>query len=112
MRYIANVLDHPPIKRIMIHDTQNGAYLFTFEIEDDGGCSADEWYETLDIALEAAENRYDVPPGTWKEIPDPPEHCQQDWIAPARIPGRETGNPQLGGTLEVFRDGSWIQITG
>lgn len=95
----------------MIHQTEGGVYLFIYEIEEDGGCSADLWFETIADALDAARDDYGVNPDAWVEIPDPPEFCQQDWIAPAKIPGRETGNPQWG-KLEVFKDGKWVKIMG
>jgi hypothetical protein len=109
MRLITKVTGHPEVKRLMIHDCEDGVYLFTFEIEDDGGCSADLWFETIEDAMETAKDDYGIRLDHWTEIPDPPEHCQQDWIAPARIPGRETGNPQWG-KLEVFKNGKWVKI--
>jgi len=109
MRLIANVVGHCEVKRIMIHSTKDGTYLFTYEIEDDGACSSDLWFETVEAALEAASDEYGVSPTAWHEIPDPLDHCQQDWIAPARIPGRESGDPQWG-KLEVLKDGIWIQL--
>lgn len=95
----------------MIYASEGSIYLFIYKIEEDGGCSSDLWFETIEDALETAKDQYGVSPDEWIEIPDPPEHCQQDWIAPARIPGRETGNPQWG-KIEVLKDGKWIKIMG
>lgn len=109
MRFITKVTGHSEIKRLMIHDSDDGVYLFLYEVEEDASCSEDLWFETLEDAMEAAKNDYGVYPSDWNEIPDPPKHCQQDWIAPARIPGRETNNPQWG-NFEVFKDGKWVKI--
>lgn len=109
MRLITNVTGHSEIKRLMIYESGEGVYLFLYQIEEDGGCSSDLWFETVADALEAAQDDYGVSPEGWVEIPDPPEHCQTDWIAPAKIPSRETGNPQWG-KLEVLKDGEWTQI--
>ncbi|MEJ2611592.1 MAG: hypothetical protein P8179_16290 [Candidatus Thiodiazotropha sp.] len=111
MRLIAQVKGHPDVKRLMIHECGDDVYLFLFETENDGGCSADLWFENVEGALEAALDEYGVNRELWREIPDPLENCQQDWIVPARIPGRESGNPQYG-KLEVLKDGKWIQIMG
>jgi hypothetical protein len=109
MRIIAEVKAHEDVKRLMIHDCEDGVYLFLFDIEEDGAAYADYWFETVDEALKIAQEDYGVTNDQWIEISDPLEYCQQDWIAPARIPGRESGNPQWG-KLEVLKDGAWIQI--
>lgn len=109
MRLIIKVIGHAEIKRLMIYESGEGVYLFLYIIEEDGGCSSDLWFETVADALAAAKDDYEVSPEEWVEIPDPLEHCQHDWIAPAKIPGRETGNPQWG-QLEVLKDGKWTQI--
>ncbi|NQV27006.1 MAG: hypothetical protein HQ518_21865 [Rhodopirellula sp.] len=111
MRLITQVEGHLDVKRLMIHECEDGVYLFLFETEEDGGCSADLWFETVEDALETAQQEYSVDSERWHKIHDPPQFCQQDWIAPARIPGRESGNPQWG-KLEVLKDGKWTQIMG
>jgi hypothetical protein len=111
MRLITQVEGRPDVKRLMIHECKDGVYLFLFEIDEDGACFADLWFESLEDALKTAQEEYGISRELWREIPDPPEHCQQDWISPARIPGRESGNPQWG-KLEVFKDGKWTQIMG
>ena len=110
MRLITGVQHQPDVKRLMIHECDAGVHLFLFDIDEDGACCADLWFECLDDALEAAAERYAISPEQWQEIPDPLEGCQQDWIAPARISGRESGKPEWG-KFEVFRDGGWVQIT-
>jgi len=95
----------------MVHECDDGVYLFLFEMEEDGACSSDLWFECLEDALEAAQDSYCVDGNQWNEIPESPEHCQQDWIAPAKIPGRESGNSEWG-KLDLLRDGRWIRIMG
>ena len=93
----------------MIDEVEDGVFLYLYEIEEDGDCFEDFWFEDIEDAMEIVLEEYGVAKEEWKEIPDPPEHCQHDWIAPARIPGRESGNPQWG-KLEVLKDGEWIRI--
>lgn len=109
MRIVIKVKEHENVKRLMIYDCDDGVYLFLFDIEEDGGSYTDYWFESLDDALETAQEEYEVNKEYWIEIADPLEYCQHDWIIPARIPGRESGSPQWG-KLEVLRDGKWIQV--
>ena len=111
MRFISKVTGHSEVRRLMIHDCREGVYLFIFEIEEDGGCSADLCFETINEAMDTAKYNYGVCPSDWKEIPDPLEHCQQDWIAPVRVIGREMGNPQWG-KFEMLKNGKWMKIKG
>ena len=109
MRYIARVLDNPEVKRLMVYSGSEGSYLFSYSFEEDGGCSGDWWFPSIEDAFATATERYHVQRSDWHTIPDPLADCQHDWIAPARIPGRESGNPQWG-KLEVLKDGIWVQV--
>ncbi|MEM8532468.1 MAG: hypothetical protein AAGF95_16615 [Chloroflexota bacterium] len=110
MRYIANVRNSPEVKRLMIYSGPSGAYLFFYSIEEDGSCDHDLLLESVDDAMDYAAEEYGLSRDDWQEIDAPLKHCQHDWIAPARVPGRETDNPQWG-QLEVLRDGEWVRIT-
>jgi hypothetical protein len=109
MRLIVKLTEESEIKRLMIHDCKDGVYLFIFEMEEDGSCSADYFFETLDEAIASSEKDYGVTRSEWTEIEDPQEYCQQDWISPVRIQGRETGSPQWG-KLEISDNGKWKKL--
>lgn len=99
------------VVRLLLHDDgENGVYLFSFDrLEDGDSCSGDEWYETVADAECVAQQKYHVAPESWQPLPAVVEHCQQDWIAPVRIKGREEGNPQWG-KLERLVDGHWVDF--
>jgi len=110
MRYIAKTkIMNIEIKRLMIHDCDEGVYLFEYDIIDDGSSLGDCWFENLDMAFDSCKEDYGVDRDEWEQIPDPLEHCQQDWIKPVRVVGRSTGNPQWG-RLEELVEGNWIEI--
>jgi len=93
----------------MIHDSDDGVNLFKYDSLEDGNSLGDEWYESIQDALDVCKKDYGIDENDWEQIPDPPEFCQQDWIAPVRIVGRNVGKPQWG-NFEKFTDGKWIEI--
>ena len=54
MRLISQVEGYPDVKRLMIHECGDGVYLFLFNNEEDGACSADLLFENVEDALETA----------------------------------------------------------
>ena len=93
----------------MIHDCDDGVFLFEYDILEDGLCIGDTWFENLDEAFESCKEDYGVDRENWTQISDPLEHCQQDWIEPVRIVGRPIGDPQWG-RFEKLVGGEWIEI--
>ena len=93
----------------MIHETDGGVYLFGYHSLEDGPAAFDKWFETITEAELAARETYDIKGGDWQMIPDPQENCQQDWIAPVRVKGRDTGNPQWG-VFERLEQGEWKRV--
>ena len=106
---IATVNGHQRVKRLMICEADGGAYLFVYEQEEDGACAEDQWFDNVADAQDCAAEDFGVRQSDWSQIDGPMPHCQDDWIQPVRIPGRETGSPQWG-KFEVLRDGQWIEI--
>jgi biofilm protein TabA len=105
MRLIAETKDNDPeIKRLMIHDTGEGVFLFGYDTKVDSSCLWDQWFEELKYAIEYCEEAYEVKSSDWQEIPDPLDGCQQDWIASVRVKGRDTGDPEWG-KLEKLENG-------
>jgi len=96
-------------KRLMIHATEGGVYLFGYDTIEDAPGLWDEWYETVADAKEAACEQYGVAEAAWQSIPDPLEGCQQDWIAPVRVKDRAEGNPQWG-SFEQLVDDQWLSL--
>jgi hypothetical protein len=110
MRQIAQVPQPTThVVRLMIHDCDAGVYLFGFDTLEDSGGLWDQWHETTAAAQAAAQAEYRVAPTDWQPIPDLLEYCQQDWIAPVRIKGRATGQPQWG-QLETLVNNEWVDF--
>lgn len=110
MRQIARVPQpRSNVVRLMIHDCAKGVYLFGFDTPDDGGTLWDAWHETVAAAEAAALDEYGVATADWQPIPDPLEHCQQDWIAPVRVKGRADGQPQFG-HFEKLVNHEWVDF--
>ena len=111
MRLITEV--HAPneekVKRLMIHECAEGTYLFGFNRLRDGGGMWDEWYKSVADAKSVAQATYQAAPDSWKEIADPCEHCQQDWIQPVRVTGRNLGQPEWGKMERLIND-QWVEF--
>ncbi len=109
MRKIAKTQHHPDIRQVIIDQSADGVYLFPCTSLDDGFVIGDEWYENLEDAELACLAEYGIGHADWQTIPDPLEHCQQDWIEPVRVIGRDQGKPQWG-RLEQLVEGRWQEI--
>ena len=98
------------VKRVILFAAGNGALLFLSRSTDDAGCFADEWFESVDAANLACAARFGIEASMWLDVPDPEPGCQEDWIAPVRVRGRELDQPEWG-VLERYENGSWVTIT-
>ncbi|WP_152004713.1 hypothetical protein [Desulfoluna spongiiphila] len=83
--------------------------MFEYDIIEDGPSLGDYWFENLEIAFESCKEDYGIDQDEWKTIPDPLEHCQQDWIEPIRVVGRSIDDPQWG-RFEKLVNGKWLEI--
>jgi biofilm protein TabA len=70
----------------------------------------DYWHQTIAEADEACLQLYGINDKDWVDIGDPLEGCQQDWIAPVRVKGRNIGNPQWGIFERLEQDGVWREF--
>ena len=101
-------LEDKPFVRIMLFTSAKGTYVFLYDSEDSVFCTADEWYETEEEALDRWEDEID--PEGWHVIDDPLPGCQQDSVLPIRVKGRDEGTPQWG-EYEILKDGEWVDFT-
>ena len=110
MRQIAQVPQPTPdAVRLMIHDCEAGVCLFGFDTLEDSKGRWDQWLESVAAAEKVARDEYGVAAADWQTIPDPLEHCQQDWIAPVRVKGRIDGQPQFG-HFETLINHEWVDF--
>ena len=110
MRYHARVLNHGEVKRLMARVTEGDAcLLYLYDSEYDTCCIADYWFENLEQAFDYSNTVYGVQRMNWAVIGATEPHCQDDWITPTRIPGRDTGSP-VWGRLEQLVNGQWSEL--
>lgn len=110
MRKIANVnvLNSNAVRLMIFDKGKDDVFIFGYNSEKDSSCSWDCHYNDLEDAYEMGCD-YGIQKEDWKTIPDPLEHCQDDWIAPVRVKGRIQGHPEWG-ILEKLVDGQWIKV--
>lgn len=99
------------VTRVMVHETDNGVYLFHYAAPEDGPADGDQWFESVSECDEACLSEFGIGCKDWITISDPLEGCQQDWITPVRVKGRNIGKPQWG-HFERLEDGEWTEIKG
>ena len=98
------------IKRLMIYETNSeGTFLFGYDKEEDGPCCFDCCLSDIESAYEQAEIDYGIRMDDWIEISDPIDGCQDDWINPVRVKGRNIGKPEWG-SFEKQENGEWVKI--
>ncbi len=90
----------------MIHQYDEGVYLYIYSSLADNFCVGDEWYKSVEDAKRVCKDKYEIGAEEWQVIDDPIEGCQGDWLNPVRIKGRDFGNPEWG-KFERFENGSW-----
>ena len=91
----------------MLYTHPQGTDVFLYDSDDAVFCTADEFYETEDDALEIWADAID--PTGWHIIDDPLPDCQHDSILPIRVKGRDKGTPQWG-EYEILVDGEWTDF--
>lgn len=107
MRMLATLPDGP-IRRIILHDLgDGGTYLYLIDQDADVGCFADEWFENTTLA-EARALEIGVGPGDWRAIEDPWAGCQQDFVAPVRVVGRDARKSKSRTLERLDADGHWV----
>ncbi len=107
MRKVA-FIDSDETKKIMLYETDEGAYLFYFNTWVDAPSTKDFFYTDTEEAEAFCWIELNIKPSDWISISDPQEGCQNDFNAPTRVKVRDVGNPQFG-SYQRF-DGKWFDI--
>ena len=83
MRKIANVPQPTgEICRVMVWESDDGAFTFLYSRAEDGPCDFDNWDPTLAEAEEGARGTFGIGAGDWTVIDDPQPNAPADWIHP------------------------------
>ena len=85
-------------------EADGGVYSFVFRSELDGSSTGDSWHSGRLADWEAY--HADEIQGAWIAVPRL-AYCQQDWIWPVRVAGREAGKPRFG-ELERLVNRKWM----
>lgn len=80
MRKYAFVQSPNNIQKIMIYETEQEVYLFTYQTREDESASADYWFETLEEAEDYSDELFEKI--DWIRIEDPEEGSPHDLINP------------------------------
>jgi hypothetical protein len=97
-------------KKLMLCQTKEGVYLFGYYSLQDNSANWECFFSTIEDANECCEEEYNIKDEDWITISDQPEHCQQDFIIPTMVKGRDVGKPEYG-HLQSFINGKWIDYT-
>ncbi|MEC0170477.1 hypothetical protein [Paenibacillus graminis] len=68
------------VRKLMIYDNENGAYVFLYDTQEDKSGFADLWFESFDEAIDYCNEKYKVIQDQWVVINDPKEGQQHDII--------------------------------
>lgn len=99
---------HSGICRIMLHEAEEGLYLFLYDSPEAVQCVSDRFYDTSEALYEEWNGLIDA--RGWIAIEDPLPDCQHDAPIPLRVKGRADGRPEWG-QYETLRDGEWVPYT-
>lgn len=94
----------------MLYLEESGVYLFYYNTETDASCVRDDWFEDIKSAYEYTAKVFSIPQNDWEVIPDPLPDCQQDFINPVRVKGRDIGSPEWG-FFEKLVNGKWVDYS-
>ncbi|MGJ1409092.1 hypothetical protein ACR78Z_05410 [Sphingobacterium thalpophilum] len=90
-------------KKLMLCQADGGVYLFGYYSLQDSSADWDHFFYTMEDAMECCFEEYGVHEEDWIIIEDQPKNCQQDFIIPTRIKGREVGKPAFGQLQQLIK---------
>ena len=99
--------DDQMIWKIMLYQTEEGTYLYTYSSPDAVMASSDRWYASTEAVYDEWNDLIDEQ--GWVEIDDPLPDCQHDAFLPIRVKGRNIGKPEWG-HYELLNDGRWVDF--
>lgn len=110
MRLVSKIPFDPVYKRLMLYQAETGVYLFFYNTELDAGSVGDVWFADLEKAYAYAASRFGIFNKDWEVIQDPLPNCQDDFIQPVRVKGRDLGSPEAG-SFEKHVNGKWMDFS-
>ena len=108
MRKVAFIEIDDECRKVMIHETSDGVFLFGYDCLQDASAKSDNWFSTVSDAEQYCQDAYNLSSSDWINIADPMKDCQQDFIIPTRVKANVIGKP-IYGTFESLKNGEWIE---
>jgi hypothetical protein len=109
MRKLAFIDIIDEIRKLMIYQSDEGVFVFGYDCLQETSSKWDNWFMTVEEAVEYCQDVYKIDDNKWISISDPLENCQHDFIMPTRVKGLETGNPEYG-KFQTLIDNKWVDI--
>jgi len=110
MRKMAQIANsQTEVKRVILYEADDGAYIFLFAMDADGPADGDQWFESTSEAEDYCTEQFRIERGDWQVICDPAPGCQHDWIAQVRVKRDIAGAP-LWGQYERSENGAWVDV--
>jgi hypothetical protein len=109
MRKVTFVKPDHPIRKLMVYASPDSVYLFLYDAVDDRPCIVGLTFNAMEEVEQHCQETYDADKNDWILISDPLPDCQDDFIRPIRIKGREAGDPKWG-QFQYF-NGQWVDIS-
>jgi hypothetical protein len=95
MRRIAQIKKHPEYKRLMIDVNKDGVFLYLYDHLEDGPCTADLWFESIEETENYCLENFQVAISSFTAIEEPSSGCQRDWIRPTKLEISPDGKRQF-----------------
>ena len=93
----------------MLYDSADGVYVFGYDCLQDTASVWDYLQDTIEDAEVFCTDEYHLDSNNWILIADPLVNCQDDFIMPTRVKGKERGNPEWG-HFQTLIAGHWLDI--
>ena len=104
-------INETEFKKIMIYEAgHEEVYIFYYDTWIDAPSIRDDLFSTYNEAEELCWIKYNIKPSDWIDISDPMIGCQQDFISPVRVSGRNTNNPEFGKFEMLKYNGDWVRM--
>jgi hypothetical protein len=110
MRKVTFINSFDNIKKLMTYVSSDFVYLFCFDCVNDSPSIADYTFDTIDEAEDHCKETYNVDKDDWITISEPCQGCQDDFIMPTKVKGRENGTPHWG-QFQTLLNGNWIDVS-
>lgn len=109
MRKVAFTTGHDSIKKIILYECSDGVYVFGYDCLQDTSSISDYLQDTVADAEEFCKEEYNIQSNDWMIIGSPLHNCQDDFILPTKVKGKEKGKPEWG-HFQTLVDNRWVDI--